>query len=79
MFQGKEGSEGCNSISSSESWVGIKSVALLRNNTLSTCLLASLSFHYTRQSARSPLAASDMSEFSSCTPYMIDAISEIRG
>lgn len=62
-----------NSISSSKSWVIIKSVALLRSNTVDTCLSMSLSFHYTRQSACGPLAASSESEFSSCTPYMIDA------
>lgn len=62
-----------NSISSSESWVIIKSVALLRSNTVDTCLSTSPPFHYTRQSARGPWAASNESEFSRCMPYMIDA------
>lgn len=43
-----------NSISSSESWVIIKSVALLRSNAVDTCLSTSLSFHYTRPSALAP-------------------------
>lgn len=62
-----------NSISSSESWVIIKSVALLRSNTVDTCLSTPLSFYYTRPSALWPLATSNESEFSSCSPYMIDA------
>lgn len=62
-----------NSITSSEGWVIIKSVTLLRSNTVNTCLSTSLSSHYTRQSARGPLAASNTSAFSNCTPSMIDA------
>lgn len=62
-----------NSIPSSESWVIIKSVASLRSNTVDTRLSTSPPFHYTRQSARGPWAASNESEFSRCMPYMIDA------
>lgn len=62
-----------NSVSSSESWVISKSVALLRSNIVDTCLSTALSFHYAWLSVCGPPAASSESEFSRCTPYMIDA------
>lgn len=64
---------GQNSISSSESWVIIKSVALLRSNTVDTRLSTSPPSHYTRQSACGPRVAGNESEFSRCMPSMIDA------
>ena len=64
---------GQNSISSSKTWVIIKSVALLRSNAVNTCLSASMSFYHLWPPAPGPLAANNISEFSSCTPYMIDA------
>lgn len=51
----------------------IESVALLKSNTVHTCLSASLCFHHMWQTAPGLLAACNISEFSSCTLYVIDA------